>query len=192
MRMVFLFLSLCLVAAQPAAAAAVVQQEPADSGASSRLTNLFHSLAGAEDSPETLAIARKIEQLWLQQPSPTSDLLMQRALVAMNQQQYDVALNLLNALIRTTPDWAEAWNKRATVRYLLDDELGSLSDIERVLELEPRHFGALSGEAMILEHLQKKSEALQVYRQILNLAPQWPNVKTRVDHLTIEVEGQGI
>ena len=62
-----------------------------------------------------------------------------------------VSRTLLDKLIVLQPDWAEAWNKRATVRYLMDDEQGSMADIARVLVLEPRHFGALSGMGMILE-----------------------------------------
>lgn len=179
-----------LAVAQPNATS--VAATSADTARPDQLQNLSNSLATAPDADTSLAIAEKIQVLWLATDSSTAELLMRRALLAIHTQNLDVALNVLDKLVDLSPDWAEAWNKRATVRYLLDDEQGSLDDIERVLKLEPRHFGALNGAAMIYEQQSNKAEALKAYRQVLSLAPQWPQVKAHVDKLAIEVEGQGI
>src|SRR6266851_3663793 len=80
---------------------------------------------------------------WLQTPSDTAALLMMRAKVAMDAQQTDVALKLLDALVKLRPDWVEVWNRRATLYYLQNDYGRSLQDIQQVLIREPRHFGAL-------------------------------------------------
>lgn len=157
-----------------------------------RLGRLFSRLAQAANAAETQTIAAQIEQIWLTGQGPTLELLMSRAISATQSQDYEIALDLLNHVVKLAPGWAEAWNKRATVRYLLGDDAGSLADIYRTLSLEPRHFGALAGEAMILQRADKKAEALQTYRQISSLAPFWPNLKQQIDHLSLEVEGQGI
>ena len=75
------------------------------------------------------------------------------------------ALKLLDQLVKEAPDWAEAWNQRATIRFMVGDYEGSLADIDRVLPLEPKHFGALSGEALILMQLGRTDEAQAVLKQ---------------------------
>ncbi len=192
--LLLLAISICGLTAPDALrwAAAQTATTPDAPARTTQLSTLFDSLAKAEDSESTLAISEKIQALWLTTDSSTADLLMRRALFAMHTQNLDVALNVLDKLVELAPDWAEAWNKRATVRYMLDDETGSMEDITRVLKLEPRHFGALNGAAMIFEQRENKAEALKAYRHVLDIAPQWPQIKAHVEKLANDVEGQGI
>ena len=105
-----------------------------------RVDELFARLAKAEDAREAEAISLMIDHLWLQSDSATADLLMSRAVAAMAAKDETTATLLLDKIIVLRPDWAEAWNKRATVRYLQDDDAGSMEDISHVLVLEPRAF----------------------------------------------------
>ena len=78
---------------------------------------------------------------------------MTRAKAAMEAQQIDVALKLLDAVVRLRPDYVEGWNRRATLYYLKNDYAHSLEDIQQVLVREPRHFGALAGLGMIMQDI---------------------------------------
>jgi Flp pilus assembly protein TadD len=154
-----------------------------------RVNDLFARLAKAEDAREAEAISLMIDHLWLQSDSATADLLMSRAVAAMAAKDETTAAALLDKIIVLRPDWAEAWNKRATVRYLQDDDAGSMEDISHVLVLEPRHFGALSGMGFILHRNGDDKAALTVLRRAQAVDPQQPEVKALIDQLTPDVEG---
>ena len=96
------------------------------------------------------AIEHRIWILWSQSSSPSARFLMSRAVKAMNAKEFEDALVFLDDLTRLAPDFAEAWNKRATIHFILQNYGQSVADIQRTLALEPRHFGALSGLGMIL------------------------------------------
>ena len=122
--------------------------------------------------------------------SDTSDLLMSRALQAMQGKSYPLALEVLDAIVDLQPDWAEGWNKRATVRWLAGDSKGSMADIAETLKLEPRHLGALSGLGAILEEAGQREEALRVYQRGLDIAPNYGPMKDAVKRLKAAVAGQ--
>jgi tetratricopeptide (TPR) repeat protein len=157
-----------------------------------KLDDLFARLAASTDAAETDGLIAAIDRLHLESGSDTGDFLMARAIAALGSQNLQVSRDLLDKLVVLQPDWAEAWNKRATVRYLLDDEQGSMADIARVLILEPRHFGALSGMGMILERGGFSDEALRAYRRALEIAPQLATLRAAVDRLTAAVKGQSL
>lgn len=154
-----------------------------------QLDELYDRLAKAKDAQEAGAIGAMIAQTLLRSGSDTADLVMQRAVTAMEAKDYPTATNLLDKAITLQPGWAEAWNKRATVRYLADDDTGSMADIGHVLALEPRHFGALSGMGLILHRNGEDKAALTVLRRAAGINPQDPQVKTMVDELAHAVEG---
>src|SRR6202171_5716169 len=106
---------------------------------------LFGALKAAPDEASAKHVEARIWALWLQTPSDTAALLMMRAKAAMDAQQMEVALKLLDAVVKLRPDYIEAWNRRATLYYLKNDYGHSLPDIEQVLVREPAHFGALGG-----------------------------------------------
>jgi tetratricopeptide (TPR) repeat protein len=157
-----------------------------------KLDDLFIRLAASKDAAETNGLIAAIDRLHLQSGSDTSDFLMGRAVAALGIRNLAVSRALLDQIVLLRPGWAEAWNKRATVRYLQGDERGSMADIARVLVLEPRHFGALSGMAMILERGGFRDDALRAYRRALEIAPQLASLRAAVDRLAAEVRGQSL
>jgi len=153
------------------------------------LDNLFEMLLAANSAEAAQQIDQVIWALWLQSGNDEADRLMSLAIVAMQIGDFPLAREHLDAAIALEPDFSEAWNKRATVYFLEGDYAHSLEDIDVVLNLEPRHFGALSGLGMILERLDRKEDALSAYRRVLKIHPQLPGVQAKVQELAVEVEG---
>jgi tetratricopeptide (TPR) repeat protein len=90
------------------------------------------------------------------------------------------------------PSFAEGWNKRATVYYLMGDFKASVGDIEHTLELEPRHFGALSGLGLIYMNMGKDQAALRAFRKTLEINPHLPAIRERADELAKKLKGEPI
>jgi tetratricopeptide (TPR) repeat protein len=178
-------------AARPAAAAAHKDAEPPKSP-QAVLDELFGRLGKSTDAAESQGIAGAIERVWMRSGSDTADLLMQRALSAVEAKDLALGETLLTSVVKIDPTWAEAWNKRATVRYMRDDTWGAMADLAEVLAREPRHFGALTGMAAILQRAGLDKDALQVYRKVLALYPQLDGIRAAVDKLRIDVEGRDI
>src|SRR6202021_2288056 len=132
---------------------------------------LFGALKAAPDEASAKHVEARIWALWLQTPSDTTALLMLRAKAAMDAQQMEVALKLLDAVVKLRPDYVEGWNRRATLHYLQNDYARSLQDIEQVLVREPRHFGALAGLGMIMQDLGDEKRALDAFRKELAVTP---------------------
>lgn len=156
------------------------------------LDGLFEHLRKAAEPEQAQAIAASIEHIWLQSGSDTANLLMQRAMASMQTQQYEVALSLFDRLIALEPDWAEAWNQRATTKFLTGDPDGAMADIDRVMKLEPRHFGAMAGMGMILQAEGLEKRALEIFKKALSIYPLETDIQKLVEKLTLEVEGQDI
>jgi tetratricopeptide (TPR) repeat protein len=210
--MVLRFLSAILLAAIIAVAPAVAsaQEPPAASSRQKKLPEapaklpkvvgdktrgldfLFGALKAAPDEASAKHVEARIWAIWLQTPSDTAALLMLRAKAAMDAQQTDVALKLLDAVIKLRPDYVEAWNRRATLYYLRNDYARSLADIEQVLVREPRHFGALAGLGMIMQDLGDDKRALDAFRKALDINPHLEKVPELVKTLTEKVEGRDI
>ena len=153
---------------------------------------LFGALKAAPDELSAKAVEAKIWAIWLQTPSDTAALLMSRAKAAIDAQQGDIALKLLDATIKLRPDYVEAWNRRATLYYLRNDYGRSLADIQQVLVREPRHFGALAGLGMIMQDLGDDKRALDAFRKALAVNPHLDKVPDLVKTLTEKVEGRDI
>jgi tetratricopeptide (TPR) repeat protein len=153
---------------------------------------LFGALKAAPDEASAKHVEARIWALWTQTPSDTTALLMSRANAAMGAQQMDVALKLLDAVIKLHPDYVEGWNRRATLYYLQNDYAHSLQDIEQVLIREPRHFGALAGLGMIMQGLGDEKRALDAFRRALAVNPHLEKVPELVKTLSEKVEGRDI
>ena len=153
---------------------------------------LFGALKAAPDEVSAKHVEARIWALWLQTPSDTAALLMVRAKAAMDAQQVDLALKLLDAIIKMRPDYIEAWNRRATIYYLQNNYARSLADIEQVLVREPRHFGALAGLGMIMQDIGDEKRALDAFRKALAVNPHLEKVPELVKTLTEKVEGRDI
>src|SRR5436305_6302868 len=153
---------------------------------------LFGALKAAPDEASAKHVEARIWALWLQTPSDTAALLMSRAKAAMDAKQPDVALKLLDAIVKLRPESIEAWNRRATIYYMQNDYTHSLEDIEQVLSREPRHFGALAGLGMIMQDLRDDRRAPEAFRKALAVNPHLERVPDLVKTLTEKVEGRDI
>lgn len=156
------------------------------------LDALFAQLAKARDAGEGKALESAIQKVWLQSGSPSIDILMERGLEAFGQKDYDRALFFFNEVVLLQPGFAEGWNKRAAVLYLKENYSGALKDLEQVLRLEPRHFLAMGGLALMLEELGDKKGALEVFRRALDIDPWLEGGSQAEKSLSVDVEGQGI
>lgn len=168
-----------------------------DAGASkdvarrAHLDGLFARLSDPE-ADDWHRVQAQIWSAWSESGSPSMNLLLSRAAKAMESHAFDVALIHLNDLVRLAPDFAEGWNKRATVHFLRDDYGRSVADIERVLTLEPRHFGALSGLGIILDRIGKKEAALEAYRAAHEIHPHLEGADKAIEKLSKDVEGRAL
>jgi tetratricopeptide (TPR) repeat protein len=153
---------------------------------------LFGALKAAPDQASAKAVEARIWALWSATPSDTTALLMSRVKTAMDGKDADVALKLLDAVIKLRPDYVEGWNRRATIYYLQNDYRRSMEDIRQVLIREPRHFGALAGLGMIMQETGDEKHALEAFRKALAINPHLERVPDLVKSLTEKVEGRDI
>jgi tetratricopeptide (TPR) repeat protein len=153
---------------------------------------LFGALKAAPDADTAKQVEARIWALWMASGSDTATLLMTRTKTAIEANDLDLAIKLLDALVQIKPDYVEAWNRRATIHYMRKDFGQSLQDIRQVLSREPRHFGAMSGLGMILQEFGDEKRALEVFRRALEVHPNLPRIPDLVKTLSEKVEGRGI
>jgi len=136
------------------------------------LDNLFNQLEKVKNSKSAVLLEAKIWSIWNEHP--TNNKLTERlefGTELMQYGDYNYALSVFDNIIVTDPEWSEAWNKRATVYFLMNQFTDSLDDIDKVLNIEPRHFGALSGQARIFIKLQKYENAIMSIKRALRFYP---------------------
>ncbi|HEY1543298.1 MAG TPA: tetratricopeptide repeat protein [Xanthobacteraceae bacterium] len=172
-------------------------QPPADPpklrrGRYHNLNFLFGALKAAPDEASAKNVENRIWAIWLASGSDTCNLLMTRVKSAVDAEKYDLAIRLLDAIIELKPNYVEAWNRRATVFFLKKDYADALADLAKVLTLEPRHFGALTGLAAIMQDIGDDKGALIAFRKALEIDPHLQGVAEKVKTLTLKVEGQDI
>jgi tetratricopeptide (TPR) repeat protein len=173
---IFAFVLLTGAAAPAVIAQTVPPQAPGLPGgdASARakeLDELFARLKSAKEQDEGDEIVARIWKLWQQSGSAKLDAALERAMLLMGQGLGSLAMPILDEIVAEKPDWAEGWNKRATVLYLMGEHDRSLADIDRVLALEPRHFGAIAGIGLIRIAKGEMREALAALRRALAINP---------------------
>lgn len=156
------------------------------------LDNLYADLARADDEKSAEKLSRDIWKVWMKSGSDTVDLLVRRAVGAMEAKDEKTAESLLDAVVEIAPNYAEAWNRRATLYFSQKKYARSMADVQRVLALEPRHFGALGGLATMLEETGQDAAALDVYRKALKVHPFLPGARRSVEKLQTEIEGRDI
>jgi tetratricopeptide (TPR) repeat protein len=197
-----ILLAALLLAATPALAQAPAVKPKEDAAASKppaappktraqRLDELFARLKAAPDADAAKPISQSIELLWLRSGSDTVDLLMTRALESAKGDN-DTAITLLDSVVGLAPDYAEAFNRRATIYFIKKDYERSMLDIRAVLNHEPRHFNAWSGLGRILQDVGYKKRALAAYRKAVELNPHLDGLKRQIESLSVEVEGRDI
>ena len=157
-----------------------------------RLDPLFDELRTAEDPEAAFRAERSIWSIWLQHDDQQVEEMMAVGTTAMNLGNLEDALAVFDKMIEVEPDYAEAWNKRATVHYALGDYEASLADIEETLDREPRHFGALSGRGLCYAAQDKLEEAIRAFEAALDLHPHSRGAQTSIDLLREALEGRSI
>ena len=136
-----------------------------------QLNKLFDDLKISSESSSFL-IEQKIWKLWSTHPDDEKlTTLLAEGSAAVNNNQLTEAINIFTKVIELDPNWAEAWNKRATVFYLVGQFQKSQDDIDKVLNLEKRHFGALAGQGLVNIQLKNYEKAIKSYQKALEIYP---------------------
>jgi len=163
----------------------------ADQG-DARLNGLFTGLHATQSPGWAKLLENSIWEIWAESPDPGTERLMEQGLTAMAEDEAQAALAAFDAVVKRSSGFAEGWNKRATVEYLLGDYDASVADIMRTLQLEPRHFGALSGLGEIYLAQGNKPAALKAFSAALAIDPYLEGVKAAVATLKQEIDGNPI
>ena len=148
-----------------------------------RLPALFDHLKATRSPGEADTLQQAIWAVWMESDKAEVNLLMLEGLDAMNQGELPRALDAFDKMVKAAPDFAEGWNKRATVEFLMDDYKASVADIEKTLALEPHHWGALSGLGQIYLALDNEEAALRAFKKALEINPHLASVKAKVREL---------
>ena len=136
-----------------------------------RLPKLFSDLKLSASEDDAEVVEKKIWEIWASHKVPRIDLLMDRGIKLLNNNNLNEALAVFNLIVDEAPDFSEAWNKRATIFFLMGDFEKSMQDIKSTLALEPRHFGAISGLGLIFNTLERPEHALKAFRRVQEIYP---------------------
>jgi tetratricopeptide (TPR) repeat protein len=182
------------IAAEPTATAA---EKPADADPAAvkpenRLDELFSELKRERNEKAAERIAARISEEWNHSGSASIDLMMTWSKTAMDSKKFDVALDFLDQIVTMSPAYAEGWNRRATVHFMMENYAKSMADINHTLQLEPRHFGALSGMGQIMKNTGHNELALQAWQRVLDIYPMMRSAQNEVGTLSEELAGEGI
>ena len=157
------------------------------------LDGLFETLKRTASDNVAETVTAEIWKIWTRlEDDRDASKLMQIGIALMDRGRFENAENLFSRIIDTHPEFAEAWNKRATVRFMRGNDAGSRADIARVIELEPRHFGALSGLGMIHIRAGDLQAALQTYEAALRINPHLAYVEDMIASLQLRLKGQSL
>ena len=148
-----------------------------------RLNDLFEQLRSSPDPEASHHIESMIWAVWLSHDDPAIEQLLQQGISAMNQGDYPAAVELFSEITSRDANFAEGWNKRATVYYLQNDLTASMHDVQRTLALEPRHFGALAGLGLIFTTTGDLPAAIRAYQDVLRIHPQSIGARVNIEQL---------
>jgi len=156
-----------------------------------RLNALFEKLKKSLD--QTTKIEQEIWSLWITHPSDNYlTTKLEEGSMLMQRQQLDGAISIFTEVIRLDPSWAEAWNKRATAYYMVGEFQKSQEDIDQVLKLEKRHFGALAGQGMVNIQLKNFEKALESYKRVQEIHPSMKSPKIMIKEIQEFIKNQSI
>lgn len=160
--------------------------------AESRIDELFAELKRERNEKAAQRIAARIGEEWSHSGSASIDLMMGWSKTAMDGKKFDVALDFLDQVVTMQPNYAEGWNRRATVHFMMNNYAKSMADIHHTLELEPRHFGALSGIGQIMKASGQNELALEAWQRVLEIYPMLRSAQNEVATLSEEMAGENI
>ncbi len=149
-----------------------------------RLDLLFQHLASTDDPYVIRATENQIWQIWLEHPDDDLERLMEIGIQRMNSRRYPEALLIFSQITESFPRYAEGWNKRATLYYMLGSYEESITDIKNTLNLEPRHFGALSGLGMAYLQQDQLAKAKKAFEDLISVHPNSPNARENLEYVT--------
>ena len=167
-------------------AVSVPQQAVSDESRAPELDSLFEILAGKDPSAAKFA-EQEIWTIWSDSGSESLNLLLERGRSMMSKNRIDEAIEFLDVLVAQAPEFAEGWNARATAHFMDGNWPASFRDAFRTLELNPRHFGALSGVAMMFESLGQQRVALGYYARLTELMPHNAIAQSKANRLRFEL-----
>lgn len=179
-------------AAEPIAAPEKQPAMTAEARAENRLDALFGQLKRERNEKAAERIASRIGEEWNDSGSASIDLMMTWSQTAVENKKFDVALDFLDQVVTMEPTFAEGWNRRATVHFMMQNYAKSMADISHTLELEPRHFGALAGMGQIMKNTGRNELALQAWQRVLDIYPMMRSAQNEVATLSEELAGEGI
>ena len=157
-----------------------------------KLDNLFSDLK-ISSQQTSFEIEQKIWKLWSTHPIDQNlTLLLAKGSEAVNNNQLNKAIDIFTKVIELDPNWAEAWNKRATVLYLLGEFQKSQNDIDKVLELEERHFGALAGQGLVNIQLKNYEKAIMSYKKAQEIYPTMKSPEIMIKEIKELIKQQSI
>ncbi len=157
-----------------------------------QLDRLFADLKSADNAAAARPIEAEIWRIWIHSDDETVNQLMALGVARLNADDYGPALELFDRIVKLAPNFAEGWNKRATTLYVMGRFAESKADIDRVLALEPRHFGALSGLGLCNAQLHLPKEALEAFQRARAVDPNLPGVAQNIDEMQKELARQSI
>jgi tetratricopeptide (TPR) repeat protein len=157
-----------------------------------RLPGLFDLLKKAPDPAAAQQVEGLIWTLWFHSDNPEVIKLMNTGVTAMSASDFKMAIDAFTQVTQIAPDFAEGWNKLATVHYLTGDYQDSLDEIGRTLELEPRHFGALSGLGLVQVELDHTEQALDAFERALDVYPLMQGARMNADTLRKQLQDKSI
>jgi tetratricopeptide (TPR) repeat protein len=155
-----------------------------------RLEGMFDRLQTTADRAEAGAVQQQIWAIWIESDDTRVQLWMRQGVSAMGLRRLDLALARFDRMVDYAPGFAEGWNKRATVHYMMGNYRASVLDIQKTLDLEPRHFGAWSGLGLIYDAIGQPAAALRSYEAALAVNPHLDGIDRRVEELRRELAGR--
>lgn len=157
-----------------------------------RLDDLFLRLKNATSMAEAAPIETVIWQIWTEHDNAGFNNQMLIGIQQMSRNALPAALATFNQLVEEAPDFAEAWNKRATIYYLMGNYPASEADIVKTLQLEPFHFGALSGRGQVLLAQNRFEAARNAFSTALEVNPNLPGAKASIEAINNYLRGTAI
>jgi tetratricopeptide (TPR) repeat protein len=158
-----------------------------------KLDELFNQLKNNNDVSLAFEIEMKIWNIWSTHPSQENlTQLLARGSNLMTEQKFNKAYEAFSKVISLDPNWAEGWNKRATVLYMLGRYQESQDDIDEVLKLEKRHFGALSGQGLVQIELKNYERAINSYKEVQKIYPSMMSPKIMIPQLKELIKSESI
>jgi tetratricopeptide (TPR) repeat protein len=186
----FLFTALPISAHAQQAGTEPVLEEPQKASPAEQRAEQLDQLFGVLQSKDPEVAAKRTEEriwsLWMKSDSPTADLLLSQSAAAMGAQEFDASEQILNHLVATSSNYAEAYYKRAALYFRMRRFSQALKDVDKVLELEPRHFGAITGRGLIFLEQKKREEALASFEDALAINPHLEEIAAKVKQMKAE------